>query len=256
MTSRHPLPPLLILLLLAYAPPSQGFLPAPVSHVSRPLPSPLLPPPALASALASKKAPLSTPLTPSSLPAPLLPLAELLDGASDGWAFQTADLSPETPSTPLGAAFLATNLGFLAAGTSLALNGSPLLGLLTDAAGLVSFWYHYDQLQGDAAAVRLSLLVDYLTAGSSLLLGLFYLLSAVPVLDPLPALLAAGPAGLLSLSPPFFYAVASSVVAVSSLLLCWVWEYGLPYLLLHSVWHLASAVTCYFVGVLRADTLL
>ena len=45
---------------------------------------------------------------------------------------------------------------------------------------------------------------------------------------------------------------AGSIVAIS---LCWVWEFGYPYLVLHSIWHILSAYTGYLVGQAHIDTI-
>ena len=165
---------------------------------------------------------------------PLIPVAETLNALTSGWALSTADLSPETPTTPLGVLFLATNLSFLLVGGVLWTAGEVPLALAVEVSGVVSYWYHYNQLKGDQQAVKLSLFVDYMTAGSSLLLGTNYLLRELDVVH---ISTLADVASVLSATPEIGYAVASATLAIASLLLCWVWEYGLPYLFLHSVWH-------------------
>jgi hypothetical protein len=162
---------------------------------------------------------------------PLLPVATKIDDLTGGWGLSYADLSPETPRTPLGASFLATNVCYAAAGLALASGGEYSLGLLTEVAGAVSFWYHWSQLQlgQDRREVRLSLLIDYFTAGSALVCGGSYL--ARLGLDVLPdgALLCGG----------------ASVVCLA---LCWVREYGYWYLFWHSAWHIGSAYCAYLIG--------
>ena len=119
---------------------------------------------------------------------------------------------------------------------------------------MVSYIYHYNQLASkgvNSPAVKLSLLIDYFTAGSALIVGTGYLLaefSAFAGSIPDPSSLVSS----LSLMPIALKGAAGcSVAAVTSLGLCWVWEYGRPYLFWHSAWHLFSAATCYFVGVGR-----
>ena len=162
---------------------------------------------------------------------PLLPVATKIDDLTGGWGLSYADLSPETPRTPLGASFLATNVCYAAAGLALASGGEYSLGLLTEVAGAVSFWYHWSQLQlgQDRREVRLSLLIDYFTAGSALVCGGSYL--ARLGLDVLPdgALLCGG----------------ASVVCLA---LCWVREYDYWYLFWHSAWHIGSAYCAYLIG--------
>jgi len=175
---------------------------------------------------------------------PLLPLAEAVDAATGGWGLSYADLSPATPRTPAGQAFLATNLGYAVVGAWLAAEGDCLYGGLTEAAGLVSFAYHYAQLDlgKNRPEVRLALLVDYLVAGAALLTGTAYLVQDC----------AAGGAGLAATSGT---TLASAAVALGCLGLCWVWEYGYPYIFLHSLWHIASAYTGFLVGQEHLDTI-
>mmetsp|Transcript_1607 Transcript_1607/g.2374 ORF Transcript_1607/g.2374 Transcript_1607/m.2374 type:complete len:326 (+) Transcript_1607:136-1113(+) len=162
---------------------------------------------------------------------PLLPIAEKIDEATGGWGLGYADLAPETPKTPLGIAFLATNGCYAFAGLALGVQGEFLLGTLTEIAGAVSFWYHYSQLEfgKDRSEVRLALLTDYITAGAALITGGVYM------------------ANMGIQSVPFEAVVAGSL-AVLFLSLSWVWEFGAPYLFWHSLWHVMSAYTGYIVG--------
>merc|ERR1740124_429896 len=162
---------------------------------------------------------------------PLMPLAKKLDEVSGEWALSYADLSPATPKTPAGVAFLATNICYAGAGLALGLQGEYLLGILTEIAGIVSFWYHYSQLElgQDRSEVRLALLTDYITASAALLTGGFYIAQMDISILPLEI-------------------VGFSIASVLSLALCWVWEFGYPYLILHSLWHILSAYTGYLVG--------
>ena len=111
----------------------------------------------------------------------LTPIAKTIDDLSGDWALSYADLSPSTPRTIEGRAFLATNVGYALAGIVLALKGDWFFAGLTELAGIVSFWYHYSQLEfgKDREEVRLALLTDYFTAGSALLTGGFYMIDMV-----------------------------------------------------------------------------
>jgi len=138
---------------------------------------------------------------------PLTPIAEALDDLSGDWALSYADLSPATPRTWEGKAFLATNVGYAAAGIMLAMQGDWFFAGLTELAGAVSFWYHYSQLEfgKDRSEVRLALLTDYATAGVALITGGVYMtemgISAVP-----------------------FDALITGGLAIACLSLGWVWE--------------------------------
>eukprot|EP00592_Proboscia_alata_P000455 CAMPEP_0194370950 /NCGR_PEP_ID=MMETSP0174-20130528/19293_1 /TAXON_ID=216777 /ORGANISM="Proboscia alata, Strain PI-D3" /LENGTH=255 /DNA_ID=CAMNT_0039148705 /DNA_START=107 /DNA_END=875 /DNA_ORIENTATION=+ len=168
----------------------------------------------------------------------LLPIAQTIDDATGGWGLSYADLSPETETTPAGVAFLFTNILYGVAGLLLTLRGDIIFGTLVETAGLVSYIYHYSQLKfgPDRPEVRLALLGDYFTAGTALLTGFAYL-GGVGVADwngvPLDLLLVAGG-------------------SIGCLCLCWVWEFGVAYLVWHSLWHIGSAYTAFLVGNLHA----
>ena len=161
----------------------------------------------------------------------LLPIAERIDSATGGWGLSYADLHPETPQTPLGVAFLATNACYAFGGLVLGVQGEWTLGLLTEVAGIVSFWYHYSQLNfgQDRKEVRLALLIDYFTAGTALLCGAVYMAQMGIESVPFESLVWGG----------------ASVVCLT---LCWVKEVGYWYLFWHSLWHIGSAYTGYLVG--------
>jgi len=164
---------------------------------------------------------------------PLLPLAERIDDLTGGWGLSYADLAPETPSTPVGVIFLATNVCYAIAGIVLSIQGDLVLGTMTELAGGVSLWYHYSQLkysgQEPASEVRLALLTDYIFAGTALITGLIY-------------------AAMLGISAVPFEAVLAGAISVGCLATCWVYEYGVPYIFWHSLWHIFSAYTGYLIG--------
>ncbi|KAL7548586.1 hypothetical protein ACHAWF_011865 [Thalassiosira exigua] len=162
---------------------------------------------------------------------PLLPIAEAVDEATGGWGLSYADLQPATPKTTVGQVFLATNFFYAAAGLWLGFRGDWFYGGLTELAGIVSFVYHYTQLEfgKNRSEVRLALLVDYFCAGSALVTGGVYMIQAGIGSVPVDALLAAGAAAVC-------------------LSLCWVWEFGYPYIFWHSLWHVLSAYTGFLVG--------
>jgi len=163
----------------------------------------------------------------------LAPAAEFLDEKTDGWALTYADLRPESEFTTTGQAFLATNIAYAVAGFVLSSQGEALLGFMTEIVSVASFCYHYTQLQQpynrtDDNTVKLALMVDYILASSSILIGLIYLLQDQTL--PLDGL-------------------ASSALGITCLLCCWRWEKGLPYIAWHSLWHLFSAYSAYSIGI-------
>ena len=159
------------------------------------------------------------------------PAAKVLDDATDGWALGYADLSPESESTPIGQAFLASNIAYALAGLFLSIQGETILGFLLEVVSIGSFVYHYTQLQASSARdnnVRLALFIDYTLAFTSIFVGLAYLIMDQH-LPPVEGLVSGG-------------------IGVACLLACWVWEQGLPYIILHSLWHFFSAYCGYIIG--------
>ena len=163
----------------------------------------------------------------------LSPAAQALDDATDGWALGYADLSPENESTPIGQAFLATNIAYALVGVFLSMHGDALLGFLTEIVSIASFTYHYTQLQASSnrerdSTVRLALMVDYCLAFTTIFVGLAYL-AMDQQLPPVEGLVSGG-------------------VGIACLLACWVWEQGLAYIVLHSLWHFFSAYCGFVIG--------
>jgi hypothetical protein len=166
------------------------------------------------------------------------PAATILDEATDGWALGYADLAPESETTPIGQAFLATNIAYSLCGVLLSLHGELVLGFLTECASIASFIYHYTQLQAgvnriEDSTVRTALMVDYVFAVSSILLAAGYL--------------------VMDHQLPPMEGIVSGGIGIGCLFACWVWEKGLPYIVLHSLWHLFSAYCGYIVGSTHID---
>lgn len=169
--------------------------------------------------------------------AALAPAANFLDDVSGGWALTYADLTPHSEKTLLGQGFLATNIAYTVVGLFLSIQGEVLLGIFTEICSVASFIYHYVQLQQpygrtQDSTVRLALLVDYILASTSILIGLVYL-----VFDQ-------------ALPPP--EGIVTAVLGIVCLLSCWIWEQGLPYIILHGLWHLFSAASAYYIGTAHA----
>ena len=167
----------------------------------------------------------------------LSPIAAVLDESTNGWALSYADLSPESEETPIGQAFLATNIAYSSVGIVLSMNGDLFLGFVMELVATASFIYHYAQLQkpflrSKDTTVRTALMVDYTFALSSIFIGLFYLASDFIIDHKLPPV----------------EGFASAAISLVFLFACWIWERGYPYLVLHSLWHIFSAFACYSVG--------
>ena len=164
----------------------------------------------------------------------LSPAAQAIDDATDGWALSYADLSPETESSPIGQAFLATNLAYALVGFFLGMRGDILYGFLVEIVSIASFGYHYTQLQASSnrekdSNVRLALMIDYFLALSAIFVGIGYT--------------------IMDQQLPPLEGIASGGIGVGFLLACWVWEEGLTYIILHGLWHFFSAYCGYVVGI-------
>lgn len=161
----------------------------------------------------------------------LLPLAQVLEDSTDGWALEYADLAPETETTPVGLGFLSTNLAYTLVGLLLVQSGNVLLGVLTELASVASFAYHFCQLKlgKNQPLVRVALLVDYVVATATLLAALVYIIQVGIENVPLEGIVA-------------------SVLAVVFLFLSWVWEEGIPYVINHGLWHLLGAYAGLMIG--------
>jgi hypothetical protein len=163
----------------------------------------------------------------------LAPAADVLQEKTDGWALSYADLTPESEQTPIGQAFLTTNIAYAMGGAFLGAQGESLLAFMLELVSVASFAYHYTQLAApynrtQESTVQLALMVDYIFAFTSIFLGLIYLLSDQTL-------------------PPI-EGIASSTIGIACLLACWKWEKGMPYIYLHSLWHIFSAISAYIVG--------
>ena len=160
------------------------------------------------------------------------PAAKALDESTDGWALTYADLTPETQGTPIGQAFLFSNIAYALAGLVLSAQGELLLGFIMELVSVASFIYHYTQLDPDSrdGDVRMALFIDYVLAFTSIFLGLGYLLmdGQLPGLDFLASSVAGG---------------------VFFLLGCTFCVDGIPYVVVHSLWHVFSAYCAFSIGI-------
>ena len=147
------------------------------------------------------------------------------------WLLKYADLRPYSDRDALGIMFLMTNLFYEFVGQGILVNteGGPdqlLYSVTLQIAGLVSFYYHWAQLHygPDKDVVCRALLVDYVVASFTIVLFSFRLLQLYTS------------SGELSMS-----SITLSSLASTSLLLSWKYEFQLPYILFHGLWHVLSA---------------
>jgi hypothetical protein len=175
-----------------------------------------------------------------------LPIQDVLDTVSDGWVLSYANLEPDTPQTPGGQLFLLTNVAYLIVGILLIQNCQDYwLGPMTDLVSLLSFNYHYQQLQNtDRNAVRLSLLVDYIGALLTIFTGFYYLVSPTMMTNGFQEALAA----ITQMQSLQFESLIYSLAGILFLISSWVWEAGRPYMTLHGLWHICSAYSGYLIG--------
>jgi len=154
------------------------------------------------------------------------------------WAFNITDTRPYKPESPIGVAFLITNLGYLF--SSFKFWDSPTLSAnlfasLVDFAGVISFIYHYTQLQygTERYEVKLALFVDYLTAlitvGSSLVIIASFAISGY-ILD-----------------PHIILSIKLGSLSLLLLFISWI-QYGINYLFFHGLWHVVSSFAVDQIG--------
>ena len=167
---------------------------------------------------------------------------------ADEWLLAHPDLNPETSATPLGQGFLSTNIAYLFSGTVLRADGDMLLGSMALVSGLVSFWYHYEQLQSSDGAsnrtsiVRIALLTDYASALATSILCLMYVSDIELSTIPIEAFLSCGLAFVFFIAGWF-----PSFGFLTTIRPKWAGD-GASYIFLHSLWHVLSAATFYYVG--------
>ena len=165
----------------------------------------------------------------------LAPLAQLIDARTGGWGLSYADTSPYSDKTIVGLLFLATNFFFVWAGINLFHANNYVLSASIEVSGLASFYYHWCQIHYGPKRdeVRVSLLIDYITAFITINLTFFEIvLLAMRIFD-------STDQTFLLASEPILY----GVLGIFCLLGSWAFEYGLPYIILHGFWHIFSAIS-------------
>ena len=147
------------------------------------------------------------------------------------WLLQYADLRPYSDKNALGILFLLTNVFYEYVGQFILTSAkySPEQWLYSgtlQVAGIVSSYYHWAQLHygPDRDVVYRALLVDYVVASFTIVLFSFRLLQLYASTGVLPVV-----------------SLALGGLAVISLLLSWKYEFQLPYIVFHGLWHVLSA---------------
>jgi len=118
-------------------------------------------------------------------------------------------------------------VAFACAGVVLAANGNTPLAVVTEAAGLLSYNYHYKQISNDRSApeVKFALFIDYIGAFSAIIGGLRCVVEQGGV------------------ESPVFY--VASFLSFAMLFCGWIpyiYASSELYMLTHGLWHVFGAV--------------
>lgn len=147
------------------------------------------------------------------------------------WLLKYADLRPYSDKNALGILFLLTNVFYEYVGQFIFISAKDnpdqwLYSGTLQVAGLVSSYYHWAQLHygPDRDIVYKALLVDYVVASFTIMLFSFRLIQLYASTGVLPVI-----------------SLALGSLAVISLLLSWKYEFQLPYIVFHGLWHVLSA---------------
>jgi len=148
------------------------------------------------------------------------------------WVFKYADLSPYSEKDIVGTVFLSTNTLFFLAGITVYFDSTkegtlfPLIySFALDIAGFASTIYHYNQLHYGKYSIKVinSLIIDYIVAFGTILCYLIDLFTNHSDLSSIDSLL-------------------FSILALLCLFASWVYEYGLPYMFFHGLWHIFCSI--------------
>lgn len=162
---------------------------------------------------------------------PFKSLAKSVDSTTNNFFLYYADLSPYDEKHWIGLAFLLTNVIYLFSGYLFFVANQNLVGLIVEIAGICSINYHYNQLKfkpgslSNEKIVQFSLFVDYCAAITAIITS-FYTLEQYSV---------------SSNSIPW-EVVELTLLGFFSLALSWKWEFGLPYIFFHGLWHIFSSL--------------
>lgn len=160
-----------------------------------------------------------------------------LNETTNGWLLEYADLRPHDPTSIIGKSFLATNVLYVAAGTINIFREDYLFGLIILTAGILSSVYHYLQLHLGPKQLEVEkiLVCDNIVA----LLAVITTVSKLILYAHSSQLIPWEPLSIGLLSLVFFGAG------------CWKYNFGMPYIVVHSLWHILSGLFVISVGNLR-----
>lgn len=185
------------------------------------------------------------------LPAPLEGLLLSGNSSTNGFLLRYADLRPYDETSLVGLLFLATNIVYAFVGAVLLFGDGAsmqrqVFGVVMEIAGVVSLYYHWAQLKFGGSSkkeVLAALVLDYGVA--TLCIACFIKDVVLQLMDDLPtitmcAIDTAALQQLIELSSCRSAAVGA--LAMLSLFGSWKFEYGLPYMVFHGLWHVLSAL--------------
>ena len=157
-------------------------------------------------------------------------VAKLVDNVTNNFFLYYADLSPYNEKDLVGVAFLLTNAIYLYSGYLFFIANQNIVGLIIDIAGLCSINYHYKQLKykpgniSNEKIVQFSLFVDYCAAITAILTSFYTLEQYWATTNSFP-----------------LEVIELSLVGFFFLTLSWKWEFGLPYIFFHGLWHIFTS---------------
>mmetsp|Transcript_2793 Transcript_2793/g.7811 ORF Transcript_2793/g.7811 Transcript_2793/m.7811 type:complete len:198 (-) Transcript_2793:184-777(-) len=155
------------------------------------------------------------------------------------WVFTYSDVRPFDVQSSEVKLFLATNIMFPATGMTLAsIGGDPTLGVLVDFAGAASMLYHFQQCSRGGTqrpTVQLAMLIDYLFAIPSLVLGVAYAMQLPCEVWP-------------------ELGVVTGAGAIAALLGGWVCTKPIEYMVLHGLWHMLATAAGYQFALAHTPT--
>eukprot|EP01041_Mallomonas_annulata_P004196 gene4196-8345_t len=165
-------------------------------------------------------------------------LAKRIDSIMGDWWLSYADTTPYNEKTSVGLLFLATNICYITTAIDLWLQSNNiLLSLCVATGGLASLNYHTKQINlgPNNEKVHLALLIDYIFAFITIactVCDIGYLFTIC----------------FLQHSHMSWTSIIYGTTAAICLVGSWVYGFGLPYLVLHGLWHVLSARTASIIG--------
>lgn len=169
----------------------------------------------------------------------LAPLAKIVDKKTGKWTLSYADTGPYTDKNAIGLLFLFTNLLYFAVGVNLYATENYLTSVTIESAGLASFYYHWCQIHYGPGKdeVRVALLTDYIFA--FLAVNITFIEIVLLCIN----VFSSGDGTSFPVTP-----IVYGLTGLLCLFGSWKYDYELPYVILHGLWHVFSAGAAFSVG--------